>query len=156
MYRYSRSLPNNRRGMPLENVISSMGALFMDEIAKSLGPAFAAGFAVQRTLEILDPLFGKLGDSKKIIFSLISLGMGLAIAFGARFQMLHILASNISMRPTFDMLITSLVISGGTEGFNSIMKFLSYKKEEKKIDAVAKTPDRPEERQAVRAAASRI
>jgi len=37
----------------------------MDEIAKALGPAFAAGFAVQRTLEILDPIFGKLGDSKQ-------------------------------------------------------------------------------------------
>lgn len=130
----------------------------MDEIAKSLGPAFAAGFAVQRTLEILDPLFGKLGDSKKIIFSLISLGMGLGIAFGAQFQMLHILASNISisMSPTFDMLITGLVISGGTEGFNSIMKFLSYKKEEKKIDAVAKAPARAEELKTLRAAASRI
>jgi hypothetical protein len=133
-----------------------MEALFMDEITKSLRPAFVAGFAVQRTLEILDPLFVKLGDSKKIIFSLISLGMALAIAFGARFQMLHILASNISMRPTFDMLLTGLVIGGGTEGFNSIMKFLSYKKEEKKIDALAKSPDRPEERKALRAAASRI
>ena len=37
----------------------------MDEVAKSLGPAFAAGFAVQRTLEILDPLFGKFGDARK-------------------------------------------------------------------------------------------
>jgi hypothetical protein len=31
-----------------------------------------------------------------------------------------------------DVLVTGLVVSGGTEGFNSIMKFLGYKKEEKK------------------------
>lgn len=128
----------------------------MDELAKSLGPAFAAGFAVQRTLEILDPLFGKLGDAKKIGLGFISLGLGMLIAFGAQLQVIHTLAENVSISKGLDMLITGLVISGGTEGFNSIMKFLSYKKEQTKADAVTKTPASSEGKRAFRKAASRI
>jgi hypothetical protein len=131
----------------------------MDEIAKSLGPTFAAGFAVQRALEILDTLFGGmgvLGNYKKFIFSVVSLGMGLWIAYGAQLEMIHTLASNISMSHGLDKFITGLVISGGTEGFNSIMKFLNYKKEQTKADAVAKTPDTLEQKKKFRAAASRI
>jgi hypothetical protein len=144
--------------MPLENVIFSMEALFMDEIAKRLGPAFAAGFAVQRLLEILDALFGglgTLGNYKKFAFNIVSLGMGLWIAYAAKLQVIHAFTGAQASKG-LDMFFTGLVISGGTEGFNSIMKFLSYKKEEKKIDAVTKSPDRPEERKTLRAVASRI
>ena len=31
----------------------------MENLAIALGPAFAAGFAVQRLIEILDPIFEK-------------------------------------------------------------------------------------------------
>jgi hypothetical protein len=46
--------------------------------------------------------------------------------------------------PWVDVVATGLFISGGTEGFNSLMKFLGYKKEEKKAEAQAmreKAPD---------------
>ena len=33
----------------------------MDTLVIALGPAFAAGFALQRLLEILDPLLDKMG-----------------------------------------------------------------------------------------------
>jgi hypothetical protein len=81
--------------------------------------------------------------------------MGLWIANAAQLQMIHALGG-AQVSKSLDMFVTGLVISGGTEGFNSIMKFLSYKKEEKKIDAVAKTPERAEERKTLRAAASRM
>lgn len=37
-----------------------------------------------------------------------------------------------------DVAISALVISAGTEGFNSVMKFLSYQKESAKADAAVK------------------
>jgi hypothetical protein len=39
-----------------------------------------------------------------------------------------------------DAVITGFIISGGTEGVNSILKFLKYTKEDKKSEAAAKTP----------------
>jgi hypothetical protein len=35
-----------------------------------------------------------------------------------------------------DVIVTALVLSAGTEGFNSILKFLGYAKEDKKAQAV--------------------
>lgn len=35
-----------------------------------------------------------------------------------------------------DVIVTALVLSAGTEGFNSILKFLGYSKEDKKAQAV--------------------
>ncbi|MGD0174858.1 MAG: hypothetical protein ABSC61_10625 [Anaerolineales bacterium] len=37
----------------------------MDKLVMALGPAFAAGFAVQRLLEILDPLLDKINFVKE-------------------------------------------------------------------------------------------
>jgi hypothetical protein len=37
-----------------------------------------------------------------------------------------------------DVIVTALIVSAGTEGFNSIMKFLGYAKEDKKADTVEK------------------
>ena len=113
----------------------------MDELVKALGPAFAAGFAVQRLLEILDPVVNRLvGETtKKTALGLISLAFGFAAAFVANLRVLGPLM-NIKSEGAFgalDLVVSGLVISAGTEGFNSVMKFLSYKKEEKKAQAVS-------------------
>jgi hypothetical protein len=39
---------------------------------------------------------------------------------------------------TWDALVTGLIVSAGTEGFNAIMKFLGYSKEKQKADAAEK------------------
>jgi len=101
----------------------------MDALVKAFGPVFAAGLAIQQLLEMLDPLFGKL-KSKKAILSLVSLAVGLTLAFGANLKILVPLGWNGNV--FWDGLITGLVISGGTEGINSIMKFLGYKKDKEK------------------------
>jgi hypothetical protein len=112
----------------------------MNELATALGPAFAAGFAVQRILEMLDSIgFSNLGDRKKLVFSLVSLAVGLTLAFAGGIRVLRYLSQAPVAPDWVDACVTGLIVSGGTEGFNSIMKFLSYKKEEKKGDAVAKT-----------------
>src|SRR5260370_12964575 len=112
----------------------------MNGLATSLGPALAAGFAVQRVLELLDSACGGLPNlkNKKLIFTIVSLLLGLTLAFAGGLRVLRYLTSAPTAPDWVDAVVTGLIVSGGTEGFNSIMKFLGYKKEEKKADAVTK------------------
>src|SRR4051812_41787273 len=105
----------------------------MEKLVTALGPAFAAGFAVQRLLEILDSwIVGSTGNPylttyKKAILATISLIAGFALSFGAKLHVLQPLG--ITDADILDGIVTAFVVSAGTEGFNSIMKFLGYAKE---------------------------
>jgi hypothetical protein len=108
-------------------------------LVMALAPAFIAGFAIQRLLEILDPILDRIrgGEKKKIVLGLISLLSGFGLAAGLSVRVLSHLGITLPATLEFlDYLVTSLVISGGTEGFNSVLKFLNYKKEETKATAV--------------------
>ena len=108
----------------------------MERLVLALAPAFAAGFAIQQLLEILTPLFTWLklqGDLRKSMLSLLSLGLGVIIAIGSEMRVLEPLG--LINAKGIDIAITAVIISAGTEGFNSIMKFLGYAKEKKKQDA---------------------
>jgi hypothetical protein len=114
-------------------------------VVQALAPAFAAGFAVQQLLELADPVLDtfitkNLGkpDWKKPLLSLIALGIGLALAIGAH---LHVLAPlGVKVNSAWDDVVTGIFISGGTQGFNSLMKFLGYAKDKKKSDAAHARP----------------
>lgn len=113
-------------------------------LAQALAPAFAAGFALQRLFEITDPLFASLsGNGKKTVLNILALAVGLLLSGAGALRVLEPLG--IANKVAVDVLVTGLVISGGTEGFNSIMKFLGYKKEEKKetAKAAASTSEAP-------------
>jgi hypothetical protein len=123
------------------------GETKMDKLIAALGPAFAAGFAVQQLLEIIDPLVVLYvkddANRKKLVIGLISLIVGILLALLSGVRILLPLAQwqNATVNElnalgkVADVFITGLVISAGTEGFNSILKFLGYKKEEKKVEA---------------------
>ena len=103
----------------------------MSNVVTALAPAFAAGFAVQQGLQILDG-FLKLDKNvgpvtKTGLAGLASLGLGIVFAT----QGIHVLSalSTTSYPAWIDTMVSALVISGGTEGFNSIMKFIGYKKD---------------------------
>jgi len=119
------------------------GGQKMEKLVMSLGPVFAAGLAIQQLLELLDAI--KLKDIpaeyKKLTLGLLSLVLGLALAFAAKLHVLTPLGASVA--PFWDELTTGLIISGGTQGINSIMKFLGYAKESKKADAAAKTAPAP-------------
>jgi hypothetical protein len=111
----------------------------MDSLVKALGPAFAAGFAIQRFLELIDIFLDTsqfFKDNKKIILGVLSLGGGLLLAFGLGLRVLQPLG--IANAPFWDPIVTAFIVSAGTEGFNSIMKFLGYIKEDKKAVAADK------------------
>ncbi|MDQ3919816.1 MAG: hypothetical protein M3348_15215, partial [Acidobacteriota bacterium] len=115
----------------------------------ALGPVFAAGFAVQQFLEILTsfldldsrPAFQKY---KKPILGTVALALGYALANSLNMGVLQILKGVDPTKPApvggLDLFVTALVISAGTEGVNSILKFLKYSKEDKKRDAAAADP----------------
>lgn len=130
------------------------------DIIKALAPAFAAGFAVQQLLEIATSFLDLSDNSnfqkyKKPVLGFISLALGFSLAFGVdQLHILNILLTTTGMdasgKPititpqvnTFlDALLTGLVISAGTEGINSILKFLKYTKEDKKNQAAAKSSE---------------
>lgn len=108
----------------------------------ALAPAFAAGFAVQRLLEIADPVLDMVGKPriKHIVAGVISLIIGLLLAFGAGLHVLEPLG--IKNQTLIDGLVTGLIVSGGTEGFNSIMKFLGYAKDAKSAAAGQQNADK--------------
>jgi hypothetical protein len=108
----------------------------IESATSALASAFAAGFAVQQALEILDALF--LADltprMKRRFVAITSAILGVVFAFFGDVRILRSLALPAS--PFIDYVITALFISAGTEGVNSLLKFLQYKKEEQKGDAM--------------------
>jgi hypothetical protein len=111
-------------------------------VTGALTPAFACGFAVQQALQIIDPLIKTEGNVKRAIMGMISLIMGLVIAgfgnLGILSTLLKAAGGTTQIERWIDILVGSLVISAGTEGFNSIMKFLTYQKESAKSEAAVK------------------
>ena len=113
----------------------------MEKLVTALGPAFAAGFAVQQLLELLDPwlvdpLLDKIKWNKKRVLGIVSLIAGLILSFGAGLRVLEPLG--VTASDFWDAIVTGLVVSAGTEGFNSIMKFLGYSKEKQAAAAAEK------------------
>jgi hypothetical protein len=119
------------------------GGCDMDALVLALAPGFVAGFAVQRVLEIFDAVVDGLvtrfpvikvaaGDdtfkARKAFWSaVISVILGFAIAYYTGVRVLQPL--QFPAPDGWDMVITALVISAGSEGMNSILKWLGYKKD---------------------------
>lgn len=104
---------------------------------------FSCGVGVQRLLAIMDALFAKAKPATKAwISALISFVVGLLIAWLADIRVLAVIADATNKTlggecpKCVDVIVTALIVSAGTEGFNSIIKFLGYAKEQKKANAV--------------------
>jgi hypothetical protein len=78
---------------------------------------------------------------------LISLALGALIAVYGKVDVVKALSTAISDKTPLvlpwllSISVNALIISAGTEGFNSVMKFLSYQKESAKSDAAVKKAD---------------
>ena len=107
----------------------------MADLTAALAPAFACGFAVQQLLELSDPVLSRSSDPlrKKIYASAISLIAGFVFAHVTPLSVLRVFQTDANR--IIDVIVTALIVSAGTEGFNSVMKFLGDKKEEQKADA---------------------
>jgi uncharacterized membrane protein YraQ (UPF0718 family) len=114
----------------------------MNELVMALIVPFVAGFIVQRFLDIIDPLTSKLirdANTKKIVLGIASLTIGCILAYNLKLKIFHTLLKRTDEAKLWlDYLFTGIFISGGTEGFNSLLKFANYKKEASKAEAAAK------------------
>ncbi len=103
-----------------------------------LAPIFAASVVVQQILEVVSAYVEKekvVAESRrKGVLAVIGfvIGIVLARAFGLDVMQYFHLNSEIW---GMDTVVTALVLSAGTEGTNSIVKFLKYLKEDKKATA---------------------
>jgi hypothetical protein len=115
------------------------------------------GFAVQRALDVLDfaivptaygisQLFDKPGDDatgkneswnvteldvKKWLTAVVGFGIGLLITYISGVKILSTLNAEWA---ALDVIVGALAISGGSEGFNSVLKFANHAKEARKIE----------------------
>jgi hypothetical protein len=126
------------------------------ELMTALAPTFAAGLAVQQLLEIVTSFLDldkreSFQKYKKVILGFLALAIGFALAYKNYLQVLqplfitktetnpqtHEVTFYYSRQipPCLDYFVTGLVLSAGTEGINSILKFMKYKKEEVKKEA---------------------
>jgi hypothetical protein len=118
----------------------------MDQPAIALGPVFVAGFAVQQFLEIATAgldinQHATFQKYKKIILGLASLTVGLLLAGWVReFRVFQAVNVNTNGKEWLNVIVSGFVLSAGTEGVNSILKFFKYSKEDKKTTAASKDP----------------
>jgi hypothetical protein len=129
----------------------------MDKLIESLGPAFATGLAIQQLLEIADRFWDqilKIIDptgalavlDKRFVLNILSFLVALILTIFAGLRVLMPLGIDAGGAGDLaDVFVTTLIISAGTESFNSIVKFLGYVKEDRKITATVKK-ERAEER----------
>ena len=112
----------------------------LTETIQALVVPFAAGFVVQRALEIVDPFISgwiKDPNMKKFAMGMGSLVIGVGVACVGEIRMFEALGHAIPG----DCFFTGIFISAGTEGFNILLKFANYKKETSKaVAANAKDP----------------
>lgn len=106
-------------------------ALDVSSVTTAFAPAFAVGFAIQHLNELLSALPFP-DSSKKTIMGALSLTFGLAAAITLNISVLTPLMPGAQVNGFMNNMVTALVISTGTEGINSIVKFLGYTKDQKK------------------------
>jgi hypothetical protein len=125
-------------------------------LAVAFAPVFAAAFGVQKLIEILDAVLDWLSarfwepdgrpGGKRLLAGILSLGLGFASAGSLDFGVLASLKSGKASPydGPIDLLMTALLIAGGTEAVNSLMKFIGYAKDSRRAAAEnAKTPSAP-------------
>jgi hypothetical protein len=117
----------------------------MPDLTQALLVPFAAGFVVQRFLEIIDPFTtGRISDPnrKKFVMGVISVILGWLLAGFGHIEIFSQLCvkgnPSADINQVWDVIFSGIFISAGTEGFNSLMKFASYKKEASKAEAAQK------------------
>jgi hypothetical protein len=119
------------------------------DYSKSLALISIAGFAVQRTLELLDPLFvgvvlvlQKLGNGK-LPFNITENAMKTWVMALSAFVVsipLAMATKTAILGPInpewagWDVFITALAISAGSNGVNSVLKFGEFVKDSRKVE----------------------
>ncbi|HYL72845.1 MAG TPA: hypothetical protein VEU96_01515 [Bryobacteraceae bacterium] len=110
----------------------------MDELIKNLTPLFVAGLAIQQLVELPDAILSQSATYekyKKPIIRIIAIVFGMWLVIEGNFSVIKAVGGSV---PVYvDRLLSALIVSGGTESFNSIIKFMGYAKDDKKTTVAA-------------------
>jgi hypothetical protein len=99
----------------------------MSPLVESLAPVFIAGFALQQLIELLDPVLERgLKTYKAWILSAVSFVVGLLLAIVLGLRVLR--PFGVTRAPWLDVLLTALLITGGTKWLNDLLKIIQYRK----------------------------
>ena len=115
--------------------------LNIQTVTIALAPAFGVGVGIQHLNELLDALFSTLSGSntnlKKLLMGFSSLIFGCIATVAFKLDIVGALGGVASTDAAWvlNVFVTALIISTGTEGINSIVKFLGYAKDQKKATA---------------------
>ena len=103
----------------------------MDSIADKLLPAFVAALALQHLAELISSFFdwwkGNAASGKKLLIGTVA-----AVLAGWALTVSNIGILNGVVPRRIDVFLSSLAVSAGVDGLNSILKFALYKKDEAK------------------------
>jgi len=106
--------------------------------------ALVVAFAIQQTIEVIDSMVVALFDTdkdpakasiKKMILKLCSVALGI---FAATVMKIDVLKDVTSIAAEWHPWISAIALAGGTEGVNSVLKYIGYAKENKKNEAASK------------------
>ncbi|MGB2895185.1 MAG: hypothetical protein WBB65_03345 [Anaerolineales bacterium] len=108
----------------------------MNPLVEAFGPVFIAGFALQQLIDLLDPILDRfLKTQKAWLLSMISFVVGLILAVILGLRVLR--PFGVTRVPWLDVLITALLITGGTKWLNDLLKIIKYRKLELRARARA-------------------
>jgi len=110
-------------------------------LIESLLIPFAAGFVIQRFIEVFDPLFPdsvKHPTAKRVATGIASLILAFLIVVSNDAFLLFARLGVANISHVEDVALTTVFVSAGTEGFNTLLKFAGYKKEVAKAEVAEK------------------
>ena len=121
----------------------------MTNINETLAVVTIVGFAIQQALQCLDPFVtafisaskrkganpGSLSDAdfKKAAMTILAVLIGVVVVLVAKIQLLSFVNPPLAGTPE-DVIVSALVLSAGTDGFNSLLKYVGYVKDARKAE----------------------
>ncbi len=100
----------------------------METLAKVLAPGLVAAMAIQQLIDLLEPVLDQwIAEQKKWILSGVALVMAFIVTLVLQLRLLASLGYEAA--PWLDVILTALFLTGGTKGFNDLLKWMRYKKE---------------------------
>ena len=106
-------------------------------VSSTLAEISLVGFAIQQTLQILDPFIEMIAKKtiwKKAIMGSGAFVLGLVVVYGCDLDLLRFVGV---AHNTFISIVSAVVFSAGTEGANTVQKYFGYVKEAKAAFQVA-------------------
>ncbi len=108
----------------------------MSPWAESLGPVVITGFALQQFIELIDPILERWARQYKgLTASLIAFFLGLTLSVLLDLRALR--PFGVTRLAWLDILLTALIITGGTKWVNDLVKVMRYKTNEIRLRAQA-------------------